>query len=585
MTIDMVVTLVVMLAVVVVLARELVSPPATMLGAVVLLVVVGVAEPEVAFAGFSERATLTIAGLFVVARALQVHGGLERGLRRLLSDAGERLALARLVAGTAALSTVIANTPIVATLAPMVRDWAERNGRSPSRYLMPLSFAALLGGVVTTIGTSTTLVVSGLVSASGEPGLSFFEVTPVGLPVAVAGAMAMVLLAPRLLPERRATFALDASTQRDYAVGMQVQPGGPLDGATIAEAGLRNLDDVFVAAIAKGGEPPRPARPGTRLSGGDVLTFVGGVDHVQSVTATPGLVLSADTQAGLLETDDEAFVEAVIGPTSPLVGRTPKEASFRGRYAAAILAVHRDGARVEGQLGEVVFESGDVLLLLTDADFVERWQPRRDFAVLVPHLADDPAPSRHRGLVIAITVAMVVAAAAGVDLIVAVLGACLVLGATRIVRFWDARSSLDLDVLIIVASAIGLGGIVASSGLAAEVAAVIEAVATSTNALVALAAVLLGTLVLTEIVTNVAASALMVPIAMDVATRVGEDPRGWAIGVAMMASASFLTPIGYQTNTIVYGLGGYRFGDYWRLGLPLTVTAFVSALAVIPVVW
>jgi len=194
---------VVLAALVVVLVREIVSPAAAMLGSVVVLVVIGAAEPEVAFSGFSSNATITIAGLFVVARALQVHAGLQSSLRRLLDGDGHRRILFRMVAAVGGVSTVIANTPIVAALAPMVRDWADRTGRSPSQYLMPLSFAALLGGVVTTIGTSTTLVVSGIVAGREGSGLSFFEVTPVGLPIFVLGGLAMVLLAPRLLPGDR----------------------------------------------------------------------------------------------------------------------------------------------------------------------------------------------------------------------------------------------------------------------------------------------------------------------------------------------------------------------------------------------
>jgi di/tricarboxylate transporter len=240
---------------------------------------------------------------------------------------------------------------------------------------------------------------------------------------------------------------------------------------------------------------------------------------------------------------------------------------------------------VDAKLGEVRLQAGDALLLLTDHDFAERWRPGRDFAVVLPHDASSAVASPRRGLVVGVAVAMVIAAAVGVPILTAVLAACLLLVGTRTLRFWDARSALDVDVLLIVASAIGLGGVVTASGLSGEIAAVIDRAAGAGGAVVALAAVLLGTLVLTEVVTNVAAAALMVPIALEVAGRVGADPRGYAVAVAVMASSSFLTPIGYQTNTIVYGLGGYRFGDYWRLGLPLTLTVLGLALVVVPAVW
>ncbi len=539
-----------------------------------------------AFAGFSSPATLTIAGLFVVARALQVHGGLGAMLSRGLGKGdGDRAVLGRLVVPVLAASSVIANTPLVATLAPMVRTWSERHGRAPSTFLMPLSFAAILGGVITTIGTSTTLVVSGLVAQSGLGPFGFFEVLPLGLPVALVGGVLLVLLAPRVLPDRRSTFAQMASHERDYTFRLQVQPGGPLDGHTVTGSGLRNLEQVYLAGLRRGELELTPLSPATVLQADDVLTFVGRVDQVLEVSSRAGLVHADETQATLLEGDGHRLVEAVVGSNSPLANRTPKEMSFRGHYGAAIVAIHRQGERIDAKLGEVRLAAGDALLLMTDDDFEDRWRPSRDFAVVVPLDPGDATPSRYRPLVGLVTLAMIVAAALGVPILTAVLAACLVLVGSRAIRFWDARGSLDLDVLLIVAAAIGLGGAITSSGLAEKVGDGIEAIAMNGGTLVALLAVLVGTLVLTELVTNVAAAALMVPIALDVATRVGADPRGWAIGVAIMASSSFLTPIGYQTNTIVYGLGGYRFSDYWRLGLPLTCVVLASAMLVIPAVW
>lgn len=593
----MVLTLMVLGAILVVLVRELAAPAPTMLGGVVVLVVVDVVPPEVAFAGFSSPATVTIAGLFVLARALQVHGGLTGALVAVLGSRGsaardggptrgsDRWTLGRLVASVLGASAVVANTPLVATLGPMVRTWSEREGRPASTFLMPLSFAAILGGVVTTIGTSTTLVVSGLVDQAGLGSLGLLEVLPVGLPVALVGGALLVALAPRVLPDRRSSYAQVASHERDYTFRLQVEPDGPLMGRTITASGLRNLDDVYLAGLHRGDLDLAPLSPSTVLQAGDVLSFVGRVDRVLDVAGREGLTHADETQATLLEGDGHRLVEAVVGTNSPLVGRTPKEMSFRGHYGAAIVAIHRQGQRVDAKLGEVRLQAGDALLLLTDVDFEERWRPTHDFAIVVPLAHADDVGTSRRGLVLGVLAAMVVAAAVGVPILVAVLGACLVLVATRTIRFWDARASVDLDVLLIVATAIGLGGAVASSGLADRVARGIEVVADGGGPVLALLAVLVGTLVLTELVTNVAAAALMVPVALDVAVRVGADPRGWAIGVAVMASCSFLTPIGYQTNTIVYGLGGYRFSDYWRLGLPLTLLALAVTATLVPVVW
>lgn len=582
------VTAATLLALVVVLAREVVGPAAAILGALVLLVILGVVPPEQGFAGFSSSATLTIAGLFVVARAIRDHLGLEHGIRRLLgAGRSDRQVLVRLTAPILGASAVIANTPLVAGLAPMVRTWAERNGRPASRYLMPVSFAAILGGVITTIGTSTTLLVSGLVEqATGEP-FSFFEVTPVGVPVAVVGAVVLVALAPRVLPDRSSAGERVASHERDYTFRLAVEPGGAVDGRSVAEAGLRSLEDVYLAEIHRGERRMAPVSPTQTLRAGDELVFVGRVQHVQGLEEDhPGLVHAERHQIDALTADRGGLHEVVVGPNSRLVHRTLKDVAFRGRYDAAVMAIHRSGERIEEKLGTVPLEPGDTLLLQAGPDFADRWRDRGDFAVVVP-LADDDRVSSSRAPVVALAVAVLMGLAGFevVPTLVAVLIACALLVVTRTMSFFRVKDAVDLDILLIVAGAIGLGGAVEASGLAGIVGDAIVGTAAGAGTLGALAAVLIGTLILTELITNVAAAAMMVPIALDVATTTGADPRGYAVAVAIAASSSFLTPIGYQTNTIVYGLGGYRFGDYWRLGLPLTAAVVAVSLVVIPLVW
>ncbi len=587
MSVDAWITLAVLVALFGALTRESAPPAAAMVGAVVVLVLARAVPVGTAFAGLSNPATITIAGLFVVARAIGDHAGLEGLLSRSLSgEQTQTAALLRLLGPVAASSSVIANTPLVATLAPMVRSWAERQGRAVSHFLMPLSFATILGGLITVIGTSTTLVVSGLVAQAGAKPFGFLEITPVGLPIAVVGFGLLVLIAPRVLPDRRTMAQQVLSNERAYTVRLSVVPDGPLAGKTVADAGLRNLDNVFLVRIDRPGDEVVPVPPDETITPDDELTFVGGVDQVRDLRTREGLALAEGTQVDLLEGDGHRMYECVVGSSSALAGRTLKEVSFRGRYGGAVVAIHRAGERVEGKLGGIRLHTGDVLLVVADPDFAARWRERYDFAVVVgldDHLA---VASPRRGLVMATVLAMVIVAAVGwLSLVEAVLGACAVLVGTRTVRFRQAREALDLDVLLIVAAAIGLGGAVQSSGLATVLAHGIEAIATRTGSVGGLAAIMIGTLILTELVTNVAAAALMVPIALSAAAGVGVDPHGYAIAVAVAASASFLTPIGYQTNTIVYGLGGYRFGDYWRLGAPLTATVVAVSLLVIPAVW
>ncbi len=589
MEVAAVVALAVFVLVIVALVREMASPAGIMLGGLVLLVLVGVLPPERAFVGFSSPATISIAGLFVVARAVRDRAGLDRVLTSILGDGsgGSRGALVRLLPPVTALSGVLNNTPLVATAAPIVRSWAERRGVATSHLLMPLSFAAILGGLLTTIGTSTTLVVSGVLQASGRPAFGFFDITPAGVPVAVVGVGLVILLGPRLLPDRRSPHERIAGHERDYTLRLRVLADGDVDHRTVADADLRDLETTYLASIVREGHEIAPVAPDTLLLADDELVFVGRIDQVCDLLERPGLVEAEDAQTALLGGQGHELVEVVLGASSPLVGSTLKGASFRGRYGGAVIAVHRAGERVGGKLGEVTLHAGDALLVLADGAFHDRWQGERDFAVVVPLEAGAPsARDPYRWLTIGAVVLMVALAATGLlPIVTAVLLACSVLVLSRAISFRRALDALDRDVLLIVASAIGFGAAMEASGLAAVLSGAVARAASATGPLVALALVVLGTLVLTEMVTNVAAAALMVPVAIDAAERVDFDPTGFAVAVALAASASFLTPIGYQTNTIVYGLGGYRFGDYWRLGLPLAGAVLVTTLVVVPLVW
>ena len=589
MTMDVAFAAIILIVVVAALVREWAAPASILLGGLVLFILTGVLPPSEAFVGFSNPATISIAGLFVVAQAVRDHAGLDEVIDRFLGD-GERetrIVLARLVPPVVGLSAVVNNTPLVATAGPIVRDWAEHRGVAATHLLIPLSFGAILGGVITTIGTGPNLIVSGLLEAAGHDPFTLLTMTPVGLPLALLGGSLLVLLAPKLLPDRRTVHEQVAGRERDYTVRLRVTPDGPAIGRSIADAGLRDLETTYLASILRDGREIAPVSPEMTLLAHDELTFVGRVDAIRDLLEHPGLVEAEEPQTRLLDGDGHGFVECVVGSTSPLVGATLKQASFRGRYGGAVLAIHRSGERIDQKLGTVPLRAGDALLVLSDAAFVDRWRGRSDFAIVLPLVTERPVrAARHRRVVLATLVGMVSLAATGlVPIMVAILAACTVLVATRAIGFRRALDALDRDVLLIVASAIGLGVGLDVSGLAELIADGITNLADRTGPIVALAAIAVGTILLTELITNAAAAALMVPIAISTAERVGFDPTGFAVAVAIGASASFLTPIGYQTNTIVYGLAGYRFGDYWCLGLPLTMATVVTILVAVPLVW
>jgi di/tricarboxylate transporter len=580
-------TLAVVVVTVIALARDLVAPAVAVLGANVTLLLGGVITTEQALSGFANPAPMTVAALFVVARAVERSGALQPLVEITLGRGGAgRPGLARLLLPTAGASAFLNNTPIVAMLAPQVADWAHRRGHPASWFLMPLSFAAMLGGVITVIGTSTNLVVSGLMEQSGMPPIGMFEITKLGLPVALLGVLTLVLLSPLVLPDRRAARERFTENVREYVLHSRVVPGGPLDGRTVEAAGLRNLQGVFLVEIERAGETIAPATPTTVLRGGDHLAFAGSVDQVRDLHHMRGLVPAEDKHVASFAGDDHTFFELVVSAASTLVGRTLKEASFRSRYQAAVVAIHRAGERVRTKLGDVPLREGDTLLVVADEAFGSRWRDRSDFLLVSRLGGAPPVRSRQAWFTGAVTLAIVLVAGLGlVPILHASLLGAMVLVVGRSLTAEEARSSIELDVLVVIAAAFGIGAAITASGLAALLGVAVVDVFRGFGPLGVLFAIALTTAALTELITNNAAAVLVFPIAVAAAAEIGADPRPFCIALAISASASFLTPIGYQTNTMVYGMGGYRFGDYARLGLPLNVLVLLTIMIFVPFFW
>ena len=569
-----------------ILARDLMAPAAAMVGGMIALLLAGVIGTGDALQGFSNPAPITVAALYVLARAVDKTGGLQPLVNAALGGStSPRWSLLRLLSPTAAASAFLNNTPIVAMLAPQVTEWAERRGISPSRYLMPLSFATILGGVITVIGTSTNLVVSGLMEQQGLGAMGMFEIGRIGLPVAVAGLAIVVILAPLVLPERRQPRrALEGEGAREFVVSMRVVDGGPLDGRAVEEGGLRHLQGVFLVEIERAHDVIAPVGPTTVLRGGDLLTFVGKADLVLDLQNQRGLASAEAKHVARFDTHHHTFYEVVIGPASPLVGKTLRQVEFRGRYQAAVVAIHRAGQRVSGKLGEVRLKVGDTLMLLTDPGFGARWRDSHDFLLTARVGGTPPAVARKAWIVGVIVAGVVLLAGSGM---LPILQASLVAGVLLVVlgvlTAGEARGAVDLDVVLVIAASFALGAAIERSGLADVAAGQVVGSFAPLGPRGILLGVVLATVLLTEVITNNAAAVLVFPIGIAAAERAGLDPRGVALAIAVAASASFLTPIGYQTNTMVYGPGGYRFGDYARLGAPLTIIVILVTVVVAPI--
>jgi di/tricarboxylate transporter len=580
-------TLAVVVAMLAGLAREVAPPAALVLGATVTLLVCGVLTEEQAFAGFSNAAPLTVAALYVLARAAEktgLMGPLVSGLLGARRKLGT-LTIARLLLPTAGTSAFINNTPLVAMLIPEVMAWCAKRNVSASKLLLPVSFAAILGGTVTLIGTSTNLVVSGLYEEAGGEPFGLFELAPIGGVSALIGLVVLVALAPRVIPDRKG-IERDLDEMREFVVSMEVEVGGKLDNKTVEEAGLRDLEGVYLVEVERRGRMIAPIPPSFELEGGDRLTFAGQVDLVVDLQRTPGLRSHEDEHLLAVESPMHTFYEAVIGPGSPLVGRSLAEADFRSRYRAAVLAIHRSGDRVKGKLGQIPLRAGDTLLLLGGSGFRTRWRESRDF-LLVSELGGTPPSASRKAPIVGLTALGVIVLAAFEVLPIlqlALIGAAVLIG-TRVLTVAEARDSIDLDVIILIAAAFGVGAAIETTGLAETLATGLVDVFEPLGDLGVIVGLLVATSLLTEIITNNAAAAVLFPIAVSVATVAGLDPRIMAIAIAVTASSSFLTPLGYQTNTMVYGPGGYKFSDYARIGIPLNIVTGITVCLIIPLLW
>ncbi len=581
------ISLAVVIAVFPLMAFTRLGPDIVLMGAVIVLLTLGVIEPSQALGGFASTGLFTVAFMYVLVTAIRQTGGIDLIIRHVLGQPrGEGRALMRLLLPVASLSGFLNNTPVVATYILAVLSWSRRVGVPAHRLLMPLSFASILGGTITLFGTSTNLVVHGLlVDRSPELAMGLFDLAWVGVPVAVIGLAYLILLGPRLLPARSGTAAA-FENPREFTIEMEVDPEGPLINRSVEEAGLRHLQELFLVEIERDGNVVSVVGPGERLKGGDRLVFAGTSEGAVELQQVRGLMPSRHGDSSL-EKDfkERRLVEAVVSSQCQFVGQRIRDGHFRTLYGAAVLAVCRGGERVAGNLGQVRLQPADVLLLEARPPFIERHRQSRDF-LLISQIDGAARPLHEKAwLAWSILAGVVSLASLGVMSMMnaAMLGAVMVL-LTGCCSIGAAKRGLDTQVLLTIAAAFGLGAALESSGAAAALAGGALGLAGGNPLLLLIGAYLLVAL-LTELVTNNAAAVITFPVVMASAESLGVSPIPFVVAVMFAASASFLTPIGYQTNLMVHGPGGYRFGDFLRVGGLLSLITAVVSLALIPMVW
>ena len=562
------------------------STDLVLMTAMAFLLISGILTPAEALVGFSNPGVITIATLYVVAAGLKETGAIQWIARTLLGHpAGAMRAEARLVAPAGILSAFMNNTAVVAMFIPAVQSWAQRLGISASRLLMPLSYAAILGGTCTLIGTSTNLVMDGMLQSRLGIHLGLFELAWVGVPLLLIGGTLLVLLAHRVLPDRGGVSE-ELEAVREYGVEVEVIENGPLAGRSVAEAGLRALQYGYLTEIERDGQLITPVEPDRELESSDRLYFVGAPECAAELRRIQGLrPANANVQKLELANHQRVLVEVVLGTEFAGIGQTVRESRFRSRFNAAILSVSRNGQRVPGKLGDIRLQMGDTLLLETSHEFVEQYRFRRDFLLVSP-LNDSTPPDFSRApRALGVLGGMVFFSATGILTIMEAAflasGAMIVLGCTSAQR---ARRSLDLPVLVVIASSFALGNAMDKTGAAHWLANTLLGQG-DLSPWMTLVLVYVLTALFTEVITNNAAAVLMFPIALAISEQLGVDFLPFAVAVMIAASASFITPLGYQTNLMVYGPGRYHFTDYMRLGIPMSLAVGATAITLIPMVW
>lgn len=566
------------------LLKDIARPHLLFIAALMVLLVTGVLDPGLALSGFSNEAVFTVAALFVVATGVQQTGALSFiDLVIFRQKDGIQKVAGKMMGATMVLSSFLNNTPIVAMLIPHVQAWCDKKGISPSKLLIPLSYAAIVGGMCTLIGTSTNIIVSGMMVDAGMEPIGLFELSWVGIPAAILVFLWFVFFGLRMMPERKVMVNNQFKTSdfsENYQFDYKVPENSPLHERTIEEAGLRALESVFLIH-AQRGKHIVAVGPGFIIENGDILTFRGSHTQVHKVAISKGL--EPAIPGGGKKAEPLPLYEAVVSDSSPLVGKTLKELEFRERFKGVVLAIQRKVEQINGALGNTPLKAGDLLLIEAKTGFDAHYGDNNQYFYLVRRKGKglhDYKGKSHIALII-IFLMLFSVGIGWLPMVTASLLAAIAMLVVGCVHKEQLIHAIHLPILVVIATAIGIGKAVETSGLAAGIADTLFGNVESLHPVLFVLMLYVMTNLFTEFITNNAAAVLMFPLAIAIAEQVGIPVRAAAVAIAIAASASFMTPIGYQTNLMVMGAGGYKFSDYTRMGFPITLIVMGVALSVI----
>ena len=563
-----------------------IAADAVLLSAAIALTLLGILTPEDMIAGFSNLGLATVGILFVVASALTRTGALASLFNRLLGHPDSVvMAQSRMMLPVALISSILNNTPVVAMMIPMISDWSKRIGISVSHLMMPLSYAAIVGGVCTVIGSSTNLVVNDMLATSTGNGLQLFDLAWIGVPIVLVTIVFTALFSRWLLADRCQGESVFGDA-KEYTIEMVVSDGSPVDGETIEGAGLRNLAGVYLVEIIRDCRVIAAVAPDEELRAADRLIFAGDVDSIVDLQKIRGLDHAEDHVFKLNgDRSQRKFVEVVLGNAFPSLGVTVRQGEFRKKYGAAIIAICREGEHLKQRIGDVVLKRGDILLLEAPANFSQSGQFDKDFLLISELQNSRPVLHTKRIHALAILLLQIVLVSTNMlSLFEAACLAAIMLIATRCISLSEARSSIDWSVLVVIGASISLGLACQKTGIA-EATAQFAVELFDGSAYGSLIALFLVGAILTALISNMAAAVLLFPVIESTAQQLGVSLLPFAVTLMVAASVSLATPIGYQTNLMVYGPGNYRYSDFMKMGGLLTLIIGVVTVVLVPVIW
>ena len=599
MTISGYIAIGVIIVMIAALVKEVMRPGLVLFTALVIFMIADVISAEDALSGFSNKAMITVAILFLISEGVKQTGALNKLGRLVLPHKRKPIPrlLMQILIPISAVSAFLNNTPVVIIFGPMLKKWADKFSLPSQKFLIPLSYATIFGGACTLIGTSTNLLVHGMMLDRGMDGLSMFELAKVGLFLAFFGFLYLNLFANQLLPGEKIPRHSFPHDTREYYFDITLSRNSNLIGKEIEKRRLPGLKEFSVKTVIRKGKHIRISNSLFTLEADDHLIIAGSTENVGYLTQSSSVKLKA------LENVDPSFlrkslkqVEVVIAPRFPGIQKTLEEFDFFGHYNAVVMAVHRSGERITSNLNTLEIKAGDNLMLLTTDDFTKYWGESRIF-YMASEIGDmDSAKDRtRRWIAIGLTFLMIVGATVGrhipapgknqFDMFFFAAVTMVLMAMMKIFSAKKYTKPINWDVLITIACAFGISRALQNSGAADFIARTTINISKDFGPLGVLAGIYLITNIFTEIVTNNAAAAITFPIAYAASTQLGVDPKPFFIAICIAASASFSTPIGYQTNLIVQSIGNYKFSDYWKIGLPLNLLAFIISMLTIPRFW